>query len=83
MRVELIHHKPLTMDQILLESFNLRSRGGQGFPAFKRRVWFANGDDFPRVRVGQLAPAGDAAALADLSQIFANVFLSFFHFLSA
>lgn len=32
------------------------------------------------MRFGQFAPAGQAAAFPDLSQIFANVVLSFFHF---
>jgi hypothetical protein len=52
-----------------------------GFTGLHRRAFhLSNRDHFPGVRFGQFAPAGEAAAFADLSQIFANVVLSFFHF---
>ena len=54
-----------------------------GFTGLHSRAFhLSNRDHFPGVRFGQLAPTGEAAAFPDLGQIFANVVLSFFHFLS-
>ena len=80
-----IHHKQLMIHESCSLKFELSAiaqigRRPRPCRVNGRALHFSNRDHLPLMRFRQLAPAGEATTLSDLSEIFANSLLCWRHF---